>query len=70
MPRPASTDLSLTPYERGMVASRAGVVPSSVVAYLRGRRQVSTVRGRIEQALRELGHEVAVRPSATATVTA
>lgn len=66
MPRPASPDLSLTPYERGQVASRAGVVPSSVVAYLRGRRQVSTVRGRIEQALRELGHGAAVRATVAA----
>lgn len=56
MPRPPAPDLPLSPHQRLEVAARAGVVPASVVAYLRGRRQVSTVRARIERALAELGH--------------
>ena len=60
MPRPA-LDLPLTPHERNRVATRAGVVPASVANYLRGGVRVSTVRARIESALRALGHGKLVR---------
>ena len=61
MPRPAAPDLSLSPADRTKAADRAGVAPASVVNYLRGRRMASTTRGRIEQALRALGHGKLVR---------
>lgn len=61
MPRPAATDLPLSPHDRGRVASRAGVSLSSVANYLRGRPMVSTARGRIEMALRALGYSKLVR---------
>ena len=66
MPRPAAPDLSLSPADRTKAADRAGVAPAAVVNYLRGRRMASTTRGRIEQALRELGHGAAVRATVAA----
>lgn len=53
----SSALVTLTPHDERRVAVRAGCDPRSVRAFLRGRRQRSTVVARIQEALQALGFD-------------